>query len=89
MADRHACIGHVHGRGLFIGLDIVADRVTREPAKPRARRIRERLKQLGVLAATTGPLGNIVKIRPPMCFTLNDAEECLAALEIALSEACG
>jgi 4-aminobutyrate aminotransferase-like enzyme len=89
MARRHACIGHVHGRGLFLGLDIVADRVTREPAKQRARRIRERLKQLGVLVATTGPLGNIVKIRPPMCFTLNDAEECLAALDIALSEGCG
>jgi 4-aminobutyrate aminotransferase-like enzyme/Ser/Thr protein kinase RdoA (MazF antagonist) len=89
MAHRHACIGHVHGRGLFLGLDIVADRTTREPSKPSARRIRERLKQLGVLAATTGPLGNIVKIRPPMCFTLKDAEECLAALDIALSEACG
>lgn len=87
MAEQYACIGHVHGRGLFLGLDIVADRATRDPAKPTARRIRERLKQLGVLAATTGPLGNVVKIRPPMCFTLSDAEECLTALDTALSEA--
>lgn len=87
LARRHACVGHVHGHGLFLGLDIVADRATKAPAKLQARAIRERLKQLGVLAATTGPLGNIVKIRPPLCFTLQDAEECLAALDQALSQA--
>lgn len=86
MACKHHCVGHVHGRGLFLGVDIVADRATRDPAKMKARRIRERLKQLGVLAATAGPLGNVVKIRPPMCFSLEDARECLAALDLALSE---
>lgn len=87
MAQRYSCVGHVHGRGLFLGMDIVADRGTREPAKPVARGLRERLKLLGVLTATTGPLGNILKVRPPMSFTLGDADEFVAALEVALSQA--
>lgn len=41
---------------------------------------------LGVLVSSTGPLGNIIKIRPPLVFSEADAARCLDALETALSE---
>ena len=82
----HDLIGHVHGRGLFVGVELVLDRATKAPAKPAARWVRERMKELGVLVTSTGPLGNIIKIRPPLVFSLSDAERCLTALTRALAE---
>jgi 4-aminobutyrate aminotransferase-like enzyme len=84
LMDEHEVIGHVHGRGLFYGVDLVSDRQTRAPSRPAARWVRERMKQNGVLIASTGPLGNVLKIRPPLAFTRDDASLCLAVLNEAL-----
>lgn len=86
LAARHEIVGYVHGRGLFLGVELVTDRLSRHPAKLAARWVRERMKSLGVLVSSTGPLGNIVKIRPPMSFSRADADQCFEALEKALHE---
>lgn len=86
LAARHEIVGHVHGRGLFLGVELVTDRLSRRPAKLAARWVRERMKSLGVLVSSTGPLGNIIKIRPPMVFSRTDADRCFEALEKALHE---
>ncbi|MBC2775261.1 hypothetical protein H6M51_20580 [Rhizobium sp. AQ_MP] len=52
--SRHDIIGHIHGRGLFIGVELVIDHETKAPAKLAARWVRERLKSLGVLVSSTG-----------------------------------
>lgn len=85
LSKRHELIGHIQGRGLFLGVELVLDRETKEPAKLAARWVRERMKTLGVLVSSTGPLGNIIKIRPPLVFSLADAAQCLEALDRALS----
>ncbi|RVD46291.1 aminotransferase class III-fold pyridoxal phosphate-dependent enzyme [Mesorhizobium sp. M4B.F.Ca.ET.169.01.1.1] len=82
----HELVGHIHGRGLFLGAELVVDRTSRAPAKLAARWVRERMKSLGVLVASTGPLGNIIKIRPPLAFSTADADRCFEALQTALTE---
>lgn len=86
LQDQHPVIGHIQGRGLFLGVELVTDRDTRAPAKRAARWVRERMKALGVLVTSTGPLGNIIKIRPPLVFSTTNADRCLAALSQALTD---
>jgi 4-aminobutyrate aminotransferase-like enzyme/Ser/Thr protein kinase RdoA (MazF antagonist) len=86
LMKRHDLVGHIQGRGLFLGVELVTDRTTRAPAKLAARWVRERMKALGVLVSSTGPLGNIIKIRPPLAFSEADAARCLEALDTALTE---
>jgi 4-aminobutyrate aminotransferase-like enzyme/Ser/Thr protein kinase RdoA (MazF antagonist) len=85
LAERHDPIGHVHGRGLFYGVELVSSRTTADPARKAARWVREHMKANGVLVASSGPLGNIIKIRPPLAFSTDDADECVDALDHALS----
>jgi 4-aminobutyrate aminotransferase-like enzyme len=85
LADRHECIGDVRGKGLFLGVEIVRDRTNRQADEQPARRIREHLRNNGVLVGATGPLGNVVKIRPPLVFSMADAEILLDRLEEAIS----
>src|SRR6185503_11774909 len=61
-------IGDVRGIGLAWGVEFVADPATREPDEPRARAVRDRMRELGVLVGTTGRHGNVLKIRPPLAF---------------------
>ena len=83
---RHELIGHIQGRGLFLGVELVTDRASKAPAKRAARWVRERMKAMGVLVSSTGPLGNIIKIRPPLAFSLSDASRCLDVLDQALAQ---
>ncbi|MBT8064857.1 MAG: aminotransferase class III-fold pyridoxal phosphate-dependent enzyme, partial [Gammaproteobacteria bacterium] len=84
LAERHEQIGDVRGKGLFYGMEIVRDRDSREPAAREAERIRESLRENGVLLGTTGPHGNVIKIRPPMVFSEQHAARLLSGLERAL-----
>lgn len=85
LSERHECIGDVRGKGLFYGVDIVRDRTTREPGRAEAGRIREYMRNNGVLLGTTGPAGNVVKIRPPMVFSKDNADLLLDRLDSALA----
>jgi 4-aminobutyrate aminotransferase-like enzyme len=85
LAEKHELIGDVRGKGLFYGLEIVRDRCTLEPGEVQAQQIREFLRDNGVLLSTTGPLNNVVKIRPPMVFSKSNAELLLDKLEQALN----
>jgi 4-aminobutyrate aminotransferase-like enzyme len=87
LLKRHDLVGHIHGRGLFFGVELVCDRSSLVPAKLAARWVRERMKAMGVLVSSTGPLGNIIKIRPPLVFSASDASQCLVALDRSLTEA--
>ncbi len=61
-------IGDVRGRGLFLGIELVADRETREPDAVLAAHVADRMRERGILMSTDGPLHNVLKIKPPMCF---------------------
>ncbi len=84
LAGRHAAIGDVRGVGLFLGIELVRDRETREPAAEAASELVERMKELGVLLSTDGPLHNVIKIKPPLVFSRADADLLLERLDEAL-----
>lgn len=86
LAERHDWIGDVRGRGLLIGLELVRDRKSLEPAAPETKRVVNRMRDLGVLTASEGPHGNVLKLRPPICFTRDQADLTIAAISQALSE---
>jgi 4-aminobutyrate aminotransferase-like enzyme len=85
LATRHRSIGDVRGRGLFLGMELVRDRETREPAGEQAGELADRMKELGVLLSTDGPQHNVIKIKPPLVFGRADADLLLVRLETALS----
>jgi 4-aminobutyrate aminotransferase-like enzyme/Ser/Thr protein kinase RdoA (MazF antagonist) len=86
LAGRHPIIGDVRGSGLFLGLELVRDRGTLEPAATEASYAVNRMRDLGVLTGTDGPFHNVIKIRPPLCFSEADADLFVATLDAVLDE---
>ncbi|MDP3910415.1 MAG: aminotransferase class III-fold pyridoxal phosphate-dependent enzyme [Gemmatimonadales bacterium] len=86
LAARHALIGDVRGAGLFLGVELVRDRSTLEPATVEARRIMNRMRDHGVLIGLTGPHDNVLKIRPPLVFSREHADQLTDTLDHALRE---
>jgi 4-aminobutyrate aminotransferase-like enzyme len=84
LATRHPLIGDVRGRGLFLGVELVRDRATREPATDEATEVVERMKDAGVLLSTDGPFANVLKIKPPMVITRDDVDLVVATLDECL-----
>lgn len=83
---KHSIIGDVRGLGLFIGVELVLNRLTLAPAPEQAVYIIERLKEKGILISTDGPLHNVLKIKPPLVFTEANADLLVDALDEILSE---
>jgi len=86
MAGRHELIGAVHGRGLFMGVDLVKDRTTKEPASEEATAICERLRRLGAIVQPTGDHSNVLKVKPPLCIDDAGVERLAGALDRVLTE---
>jgi 4-aminobutyrate aminotransferase-like enzyme/Ser/Thr protein kinase RdoA (MazF antagonist) len=74
IADRHACIGDVRSLGLLLGVDLVVDRSTRQPAADLAGRVVDEMRERGVLIGTTGRHGSVLKIRPPLVISRDEAD---------------
>ena len=86
LAQRHPLIGEVRGAGLFIGVELVRDHSTLEPASKETAAVVNRMRELGVLVGVEGPCGNVIKIRPPLVFDENHALQLTDALDRALGE---
>ena len=69
LAARHEVIGDVRGHGLFVGVELVSDRSTKEPAGDVADRVADAMRDRGVLVSTDGPHHNVLKIKPPLVIT--------------------
>jgi len=86
LQSKHAAIGDVRGSGLFLGVDLVLDRPTREPAPNQASYVVNCLRDRGILAGTDGPHHNVLKLRPPLIFSQADADLFVATLDAVLGE---
>eukprot|EP00457_Paulinella_chromatophora_P005710 gb/GEZN01005727.1/.p1 GENE.gb/GEZN01005727.1/~~gb/GEZN01005727.1/.p1 ORF type:complete len:564 (+),score=46.20 gb/GEZN01005727.1/:29-1720(+) len=82
----HQCIGDVRGKGFLMGVELVLDRQARTPDPAAAAYVMQRMKALGVLISVDGPNNNVLKLKPPMCFTAKDGQRLCAMLDIALTE---
>ncbi|MFO1061147.1 MAG: aminotransferase class III-fold pyridoxal phosphate-dependent enzyme [Dongiaceae bacterium] len=85
LARRHPLVGEIRGGGLFLGVELLVDRATRQPATAAARRVLNALGREGVLVGLTGPGAGMIKIRPPMVFDAGNAEQLLTTLDRVLA----
>lgn len=70
----HECIGDVRGEGLFIGIDLVTSRISKEPDAKMAKKVVEELKMAHILTSIDGPGHNVIKIKPPLCFNRENVD---------------
>ncbi|KAL6867199.1 hypothetical protein ACP4OV_015223 [Aristida adscensionis] len=78
-------IGDIRGRGLMLGVELVTDRKEKTPAKAETTVLFEKLKDLGILVGKGGLHGNVFRIKPPMCFSKDDADFLVDAMDYAMS----
>jgi 4-aminobutyrate aminotransferase-like enzyme len=85
LAVRHPLIGDVRGSGLYLGVELVRDRDTRDPDPAAATAVVNGLRERRVLISATGEHGNVLKIRPPLVFAEADAARLLTELDAVLT----
>lgn len=80
LQEKHPLIGDVRGRGLMIGLELVRDRKTKEPAPDAAKTVRARMRERGFLVGVGGVFANVVRLQPPLSITAAECEQAAGAL---------
>jgi alanine-glyoxylate transaminase / (R)-3-amino-2-methylpropionate-pyruvate transaminase len=85
LQERQPLIGDVRGLGLMLGVELVRDRRTKEPATAETADVLERCKERGLLIGKGGLFGNTLRIKPPMCLTRDDADFLVDCLDEVLT----
>ena len=85
LMNSYPIIGDVRGAGLFIGVELVKDRNTKEPAIDSIKLVVERMKEKGFLMGVDGPYNNVLKIKPPIIFSMENAKDMLTNLDLVLA----
>uniref|UniRef100_A0A4W6EGN0 Ethanolamine-phosphate phospho-lyase n=1 Tax=Lates calcarifer TaxID=8187 RepID=A0A4W6EGN0_LATCA len=83
---KHPLIGDIRGRGLFVGVELVKDRLKLTPATAEAQEVIYQLKKDHILLSADGPHRNVLKFKPPMCFTMEDADLAVEKIDHILTE---
>ncbi|MGD9620158.1 MAG: aminotransferase [Mycolicibacterium sp.] len=86
LADKHSIIGTVHGFGLYLGVELVRDLATLEPAPEETSAICDRMLNLGVIIQPTGDHKNVLKTKPPLCIDVEGADFYVDTLDRVLTE---
>ena len=86
LKEKHQLIGDVRGVGLMVGIELVTDRETLEPARKEASAVVSEMKSRNILLSVEGPLENVLKFKPPMCFSEENADLLVSSLDEVLSE---
>jgi 4-aminobutyrate aminotransferase-like enzyme len=87
LAQRHEAIGDVRGAGMFVGVELVADRASRAPDRALTTRVVNRMRDKGVLLSACGMGHNVLKIRPPLVLSAEQAGMVIDVLDEALATA--
>ena len=87
LQERHGLVGDVRGLGLMLGVELVTDRATRAPATAATLEVLESAREMGLLIGKGGLNANVLRIKPPLCITADDADFALDVLDRALSRA--
>jgi alanine-glyoxylate transaminase/(R)-3-amino-2-methylpropionate-pyruvate transaminase len=83
---KHKIIGDVRGKGLMLGIELVKDRATKEPAKAECAQVLENCRELGLLVGKGSLHGNTIRFAPPMCINQADADFMLDVFDEAFSK---
>ncbi|MEN0005619.1 MAG: aminotransferase class III-fold pyridoxal phosphate-dependent enzyme [Bacteroidota bacterium] len=81
LQQKYPIIGEVRGHGLFLGFELMKGEV---PAAAQATYLANQMRRRGILMSTDGPDHNVLKIKPPMCFTKANADFLVEQLEVVL-----
>ena len=81
LQQKHNIIGDVRGKGLMLGIELVKDRATKEPAKAECAQVLENAREMGLLLGKGGLWGQTIRFSPPMCLTSADADFLLDVLD--------
>ena len=84
--DNHPLVGDTRGQGFFIGIEFVRNKETKEPAPELVPKVMEKLKDRQILVGKGGSNGNVIRILPPLCMTMEDAHYFIANLTEILAE---
>ena len=87
LAKSHQLIGDIRGMGLMLGVELVRDRGTKEPAKQETLDLLEAAREMSVLLGKGGLHGNVLRLKPPMCITEADVDYAIDVLDRALTNA--
>jgi 4-aminobutyrate aminotransferase-like enzyme len=87
LKDKYPVIGDVRGLGLMLGIELVEDRKTKEPAPKRTNKLLEAAKKQGLLIGKGGLYGNVIRIAPSMLITKSEVDDAAARLDRAFAEA--
>eukprot|EP01129_Flabellula_baltica_P015797 TRINITY_DN8174_c0_g1_i1.p1 TRINITY_DN8174_c0_g1~~TRINITY_DN8174_c0_g1_i1.p1 ORF type:complete len:458 (-),score=103.17 TRINITY_DN8174_c0_g1_i1:9-1382(-) len=85
LQEEVSIIGEVRGRGLFIGIELVQDKTSKKPNPDATTFISKQMKHFGVLVGTDGPYHSVIKIKPPMIFSFEDADSLVESLSKSIS----
>jgi 4-aminobutyrate aminotransferase-like enzyme/Ser/Thr protein kinase RdoA (MazF antagonist) len=86
LMEKHRVLGDVRGLGLFVGVELVRDRTTLEPAEEETAYVVNRLRERSILTGSEGHFNNVIKIRPPLPFNAADADLLVNTLDDVLGE---
>ena len=86
LAQRHRMVGDVRGRGLAVGVELVADRQARAPATKQAAKLIYRAFELGLVLYYVGANSNVLEMTPPLNLSADEAAEAVAILDRALAD---
>jgi alanine-glyoxylate transaminase/(R)-3-amino-2-methylpropionate-pyruvate transaminase len=86
LKEKHNIIGDVRGKGLMLGIELVKDRQSKEPAKEECAQILERCREMGLLLGKGGLHGQTIRFSPPMCVNEADADFIIEVLDRAFSD---
>jgi 4-aminobutyrate aminotransferase-like enzyme/Ser/Thr protein kinase RdoA (MazF antagonist) len=86
LMDRHGAIGDVRGAGLLVGVELVRDKETREPVPDLTQAVLNGMRERGLLVGSTGPDGNVLKIRPPLVLSADEADLISEVLNATLTD---
>lgn len=87
LRNKYPAVGDVRGEGLMLAVELVRDRQTREPDPETTARVFEATREMGVIASKSGPHRSVIRMCPPLCCTIENAEFAAEALDRSLASA--
>ena len=84
LVEKYDVCGDARGEGLFLGLELVKTQESKEPNTELAAYLKNELKKLGIMVGTDGPFDNTIKIKPPICFTKENADQLAESIDLVL-----
>lgn len=82
LQSQHEIVGDLRGLGLFLGIELVRDRETQEPATAEASDVVNAMRERRILLSTDGPYENVIKIKPPMVLQRPDVDRVIEELDV-------